>query len=265
MDADKTVVANFVKKKYALTTAVEGEGTITEKIIKAGAATDYNSGTVVELTATGKTGWEFKEWTGDITGTDNPAQITVDKAKTVKAVFIKKQYPLTIEVEGEGTIKDAVVIYNYRLDRCYDPQSDPTCAGYVKPMPVLPEVVVYDALEDDAVDDATEETDSELYEKEKDEDTEDRDKDEEDEDRLELAMAASENALTIANTASQASVLQTMNNATNVNSYYVAQVPGGVYRESISLQGGEVVDNKKAFKSLSQDKLHNTMIREQYQ
>ena len=52
MSSDKTVVANFIKKKYALTTAVEGEGTVTEKIIKAGAATDYNSGTVVELTAT---------------------------------------------------------------------------------------------------------------------------------------------------------------------------------------------------------------------
>ena len=61
-----------------------------------------------------------------------------------------------VEVEGEGTVKDAVVIYNYRLDKCYDPQSDPTCAGYVKPMPVLPEVVIYDALEDDAVIDTLE-------------------------------------------------------------------------------------------------------------
>ena len=87
MNSDKTVVANFVKKKYALTTAVEGEGTITEKIIKAGAATDYNSGTVVELTATPSAGWKFKEWNGDLTGTDNPKEITIDKPKTVTAVF----------------------------------------------------------------------------------------------------------------------------------------------------------------------------------
>ena len=87
MNSDKTVVANFVKKKYALTTAVEGEGTITEKIIKAGAATDYNSGTVVELTATPSAGWKFKQWNGDLTGTENPKEITIDKPKTVTAVF----------------------------------------------------------------------------------------------------------------------------------------------------------------------------------
>ena len=171
----------------------------------------------------------------------------------------------SIETTGTGSVEDASVLYIYRFDGCRNPQNNENCPGYVEPMPVIPKIEIYDALDDDAVDDATEETDKELYEKEKEEDTENRDKEEEDEDRLELAMAASENALTIANTATQASVLQTMNNATNVNSYYVAQVPGGVYRESISLQGGEVVDNKKAFKSLSQDKLHNTMIREQYQ
>ena len=88
--------------------------------------------------------------------------------------------------------------------------------------------------------------------------------DEEDEDRLEIAFAASENALTIANTVSQSVLLQTINNATNVSSYYLAEVPGGVYRESISLQGGEIVDNKIALRSLAQDNLHNKMIEEQY-
>jgi hypothetical protein len=87
MNSNKTVTANFVKKKYALTTTVEGEGTVSEKVIKAGASTDYNSGTIVELTATPKDGWGFKEWTGDLTGSENPKQITIDKAKAVKAVF----------------------------------------------------------------------------------------------------------------------------------------------------------------------------------
>ena len=88
MNSDKSVSANFVKKKYALTTTVEGEGTVTEKVIKAGATTDYNSGTIVELTATPSGEWLFVEWKGDVTGTENPTQITIDNPKNIVAVFI---------------------------------------------------------------------------------------------------------------------------------------------------------------------------------
>ena len=170
----------------------------------------------------------------------------------------------SISTTGTGTIEDATVLYMYRWDNCRNPQNDENCPGYVPPMPVIPKIDIYDALEDDAVDDATEETDSDLYDEKEKEDTEDRDKEEEDEDRLELALAATENALTIANTATQASLLQSMNAATNVNSYYTADISGGVYSETTSLNGGKIVDNRKAFKSLTQDKLHNEMIREQY-
>jgi len=109
MDSDKAVVANFVKKKYTLTINIEGEGSVTEKVIKAGVATDYNSGTVVELTAVPEGEWLFVEWKGDLTGSENPNEITIDKAKTVTAVFVKKQYPLTIEIEGEGIVTEEVI------------------------------------------------------------------------------------------------------------------------------------------------------------
>ena len=109
MDSDKSVTANFIKKKYALTTTVEGEGTVTEKVIKAGAATDYNSGTIVELTAVPSGEWLFVEWKGDVTGLENPTQITIDKAKSVTAVFVKKQYPLTLVIEGEGTVTEKII------------------------------------------------------------------------------------------------------------------------------------------------------------
>jgi hypothetical protein len=60
---------------------------INGKVIKAGVATDYNSGTVVELTATPSTGWSFVKWDGDLTGSENQIEITIDKVQTLTAVF----------------------------------------------------------------------------------------------------------------------------------------------------------------------------------
>jgi len=87
MNGNKSVVANFIKKQYPLTIEIEGEGTVTETVIKQGLATDYNSGTIVELTAKPTGNWEFVEWSGDLTGSENPVQITIDGPKTVKAIF----------------------------------------------------------------------------------------------------------------------------------------------------------------------------------
>jgi hypothetical protein len=169
----------------------------------------------------------------------------------------------SITTTGTGTVEDATVLYMYRWDECFNPQNNENCPGYVPPMPVMPVIEIYDVLEDEIVDDATKETDKELIEEKKEE--KNNDEEEEEEKRLEIALAASGNALTIANTASQASVVRAMNIATNITSYYVTQIQGGSYGESVSLQGGTIVDNKRALRSLGQDKLMNAMIEEQYQ
>ena len=98
----KTVTATFEKKKYPLTVNIEGEGIVEEVVIAQGKTTDYSSGSVLELTAKPSDGWSFVEWQGDLTGTDNPKQITIDKAKTVKAIFILSPLSLnnsTVEYE----------------------------------------------------------------------------------------------------------------------------------------------------------------------
>jgi len=169
-----------------------------------------------------------------------------------------------IATTGTGSVEDANVIYMYRFDACFDPQSDPSCPGYVKPIPVVPKIIIYDALEDDNVKDATKETDRDLSEEtETEEVNEDEEKDEDDM-RLEMALASSTNALTIANELTQGSVVRTMNTATNITNYYVADISGGAYKDSTPLQGGTIVDNKNAFRSLAQDNLMNEMIGEQY-
>jgi glucosamine--fructose-6-phosphate aminotransferase (isomerizing) len=47
-------------------------------------------------------------------------------------------------------------------------------------------------------------------------------------------------------------------------SYYVAIIPDSYYPETVTLQGGTIVDNRRALRSLSQDARMNEMIEEQY-
>ena len=56
----------------------------------------YDDGTVVALTATPATGYQFDGWSGDVTGTTNPLSITMDTDKTVTATFSLIERTLTI-------------------------------------------------------------------------------------------------------------------------------------------------------------------------
>ncbi|TYP93444.1 surface protein [Fodinibius salinus] len=108
MDADKTITAIFAKKQYALTVDTTGQGTVDEQVVSP-KPTDYEAGTVVELTANPDTDWKFVKWQGDMTGSKNPAQITIDQAKQVTAVFEKKTYKLDITTQGSGAVDETVV------------------------------------------------------------------------------------------------------------------------------------------------------------
>ena len=107
VSSNLNVVANFTLRSYPLSVSVEGEGSVIEKVISTKA--EYTSGTTVELTAQPAEHWLFDHWEGDIQGDKNPAQITVTSAKSVKAVFVKKMYDLTVETQGEGAVSEKVV------------------------------------------------------------------------------------------------------------------------------------------------------------
>lgn len=102
MDSDKSITALFVKREYPLTINIEGEGTVSEEILQQ-KSTDYPHGTVVELTANPSEGWEFVEWFGDLSGSDNPQTIKVTKQSDVNAVFQVAEYTVDISVDGDGS------------------------------------------------------------------------------------------------------------------------------------------------------------------
>ena len=167
-----------------------------------------------------------------------------------------------LKQEGTGSIEGADVKYIYRFDSCFDPQSDPNCPGYKKPPPPkLPDIPDYDALQDESVAIAQKETDRKLSKEDQAEKEEDE---EEDEESLEFMLADVENAIAMANEIAQSVILQQLNNVTNLTNYYVSTIPDNYYPDAVALQGGTIVDNRRALRSLSQDARMNEMIEEQY-
>lgn len=108
MTKDYSVVGIFEKRNFPLTINIEGFGEVEERVIQQ-KTTDYPYQTVVELTPIPDEGWRFVDWSGDLNGNEVPKQITVDGEKTVTAKFERKNYPLTINIVGEGTVTETVL------------------------------------------------------------------------------------------------------------------------------------------------------------
>ena len=68
----------FAINTYTLTVDVTGSGTVGKNPSQVA----YDHGTVVRLTATPAANWHFVEWTGDLSGSVNPADITMDSNKS---------------------------------------------------------------------------------------------------------------------------------------------------------------------------------------
>jgi uncharacterized repeat protein (TIGR02543 family) len=95
-----TIIAYFKQNQYTLTIHIEGSGTVTAYPNQ----TTYTYGTIVQLHAIPHEGWTFSHWTGDLSGSLNPTNITIDGNKTVTAHFSQNQYTLTIIIVGNGTV-----------------------------------------------------------------------------------------------------------------------------------------------------------------
>jgi uncharacterized protein YkwD len=81
--ANLITVSNPSTGQYNLTIQVTGQGTVTMNPTGG----SYAAGTAVTLTATPDSGWQLSGWSGDLTGSANPATITMDANKIVTATF----------------------------------------------------------------------------------------------------------------------------------------------------------------------------------
>lgn len=69
---------------------------------------DYDSGTVVTLTANASTNYHFVGWSGDLTGTTNPTTIAMNGDKNVTATFAGNKFFMTMQNGGHGTTTPVV-------------------------------------------------------------------------------------------------------------------------------------------------------------
>jgi hypothetical protein len=84
VQADHAITAKFKINTYALVIDVVGNGSVTrdpDLVL-------YDHGTSVNLEAVpDDISWEFKQWSGDLTGSENPKSIIMDGPKSVTATF----------------------------------------------------------------------------------------------------------------------------------------------------------------------------------
>lgn len=90
MTGNKTLGATFVADngpvELTLTPSTGGSITFTPAMPTGG----FARGTIVTLVAAPQTGYDFVAWSGALTGSVNPATVTMDAAKTVGATFRKQ-------------------------------------------------------------------------------------------------------------------------------------------------------------------------------
>jgi DNA-directed RNA polymerase subunit L len=100
MSEDKSVTAVFLPVQYTLTVSSSGSGTVSKNPDKS----MYDSGDIVELSASPDTGYQFDSWSGSITGSANPVSVTMDGDKSVSAQFSPVEYQLALSTSGSGSV-----------------------------------------------------------------------------------------------------------------------------------------------------------------
>ncbi|MCC5940319.1 MAG: fibrobacter succinogenes major paralogous domain-containing protein [Balneolaceae bacterium] len=90
---------------YQLNTAAEPSeaGSVTQS------ATEADEGETITITANTNQNWVFSGWSGDHSGSENPASVVMNRDKSVTALFEKREYPLTVITEGEGTVGERII------------------------------------------------------------------------------------------------------------------------------------------------------------
>ncbi|MHA8060349.1 InlB B-repeat-containing protein [Aquirufa beregesia] len=69
----------------------------------------FEQGSLISLLASPAPEYLFKDWSGSISGSSNPYSLNMNSDKTIRANFEKRTYPLSVEIEGQGTVQETII------------------------------------------------------------------------------------------------------------------------------------------------------------
>ena len=172
-----------------------------------------------------------------------------------------------IKVTGDGSLSDVIILYHYKFDPCDTPLNDPSCPNYKDA--VYQYLLDNDLLSGGNVDDPYYnewvqiglDEQAELEELE----VEEAEAEEKSED-LTVEEILSVRGVTekIADPVQQLAMLQQLISVGKLELYFNLDIDGGVYEDVLKIDGGEIKDNVRAWRSLGQDSVHRSMVRSQY-
>ena len=189
---------------------------------------------------------------------------TINKAVPINNIPIQFWGDGSIDVEGQGEVINASVVYTYQFDPCFDPQSDPSCPGYKNPAEFNIQIdEVYDPLNDEFIQQEMQRRVSLDDEEEKDRQRRRVASEKKQRDRLEIALSVIDSALLTAEVEAKAADFFAL--AEIPQTYTVVNIPGGVYNETVRLMDARLPDNPRGARNTwAQQLLHEKMVDLQY-
>ena len=176
-----------------------------------------------------------------------------------------------LDIEGEGSIEDPYVIYNYKMvidetmQKCFlTPLADPMCPGYDDALSDYIANLEAPEIDDPFYDEWVQANLAEEAEKPKEEEVIEEVEEEEREESLEEQLGG-ESLEAMVDTSEQASILAELAQVPKLNQYYATSLQGGVYEETLVLPSTNYPDNRRALRNLASDANHRTMVRSQYE
>jgi len=104
IDENKNIQAIFKRQNFQLTVLVNGQGSVSQKVISQAKTKTFAYSTEVQLTATPNNGWVFSNWTGDASGTQDVIFVSMDGDKNIEANFDNITHRLSVQVNGQGSV-----------------------------------------------------------------------------------------------------------------------------------------------------------------